>query len=466
MPDINSMPDPQFPYSPEQLEALVASVDAGFAALLAGLTQNTTAIEALTVRIADLESGEGPVTPGEGGVRLSWAKLTFSVPDDEEPGDYADIPGYPGAGKAYIGSCPTAESNEGYPAEWFDQRMFASNGVSGATKKAKLIRRYIDGPKISTEERANAQAFMSEGRLLVASFKLSTYAGGNWSLAQVVAGAADDDIKAGLNFWKNAKGPGNSANPPVWLSFWHEPEDNFENAAEQKLYRQAYRRIVNLSRELGLTNVAWVAPFFITINDFKNLDFKAWHPEWNDAGTGWVKDSAGNRAKFVDILGLDYYTPRVFGVKNPQTASSRNSTWAAQITGVTLGRYAKDGGRPMPIVLGEFGQYTTAEAKGVLDADGDTASQMLNALVETGIATQDVIGICCWNHSNNRFDAERDLPNLTGESFGERTKALRNLLAGNVLRTPAGALTTAATPRADYRWVAAAGGSRFVNIGD
>jgi hypothetical protein len=114
--------------------------------------------------------------------------------------------------------------------------------------------------------------------------------------AQIVNGAADAAIDASAATCI-ARAP-----HPIWLCYFHEPEDNFTTSAQATDYRAAYRRIVTRFRARGVTNVAW-QPIFQNPYTFgsSGRDWRWWHADWN--GSGWYDDI------MMDLFGADTYNP-------------------------------------------------------------------------------------------------------------------------------------------------------------
>lgn len=118
----------------------------------------------------------------------------------------------------------------------------------------------------------------------------------------VNAGKNDAEIRLSAKFCKTF--PTKS----IWACLHHEPEDDFTDAATQKEYRAAYRRVVRIFREEGVTNVAW-APIYMVPYTFESTrDFRNWHADWN--GTGWEAD------QMMDLFGQDVYNPLPGASKN------------------------------------------------------------------------------------------------------------------------------------------------------
>ncbi len=429
----------------DQLGSNVAGANADLSARLAAIDQ----------AILDLRNQTPPVPAV---TRLSWARLQFALPDTSGPGDYSTIPGYR-AGKVLIGC-----NNGTHTIEQFDSLLYSSTGTGTPTARCATVREYMLGPLFNDSEWARTRAWMIAGRVPMLSWKK-----GPWSVDQIASGAADADIRAQAQRFKATAGT-------AWVSFWHEPEE-FSTAAAADTYRRAYRRHVTIFRGEGVTNVAWSAPMFVMIQDATYKDYKLWHPEWD--GTDWHRDVTGTRLKWVDLFGIDYYDPHVNTTTQPidgvgagGPGTEYNHTWQADMTDVILRKYRLDGGRPMPVIIGELGLYTTyvpvdsgVEALS-LKSTGITVALVMSDMIDTGVfnASYPLAGVCFWNVKLADFHNINDY-RAAGQTFGEKTRALRNVVAGQVLRTTsasprsAGQRVVPSDPETQRQWVARTGGN-------
>jgi len=260
-------------------------------------------------RLADVEAWQvktasGLVAPSmsiwQGGTEVPLAQGQVVVPDgyvppdpDPEPGT-PQYPGDPGAGNYYVGwalgpngnlTVPAAQSNPGWPGD----------------EKISIIHDYSNAPNGRVHDGRLDQA-ISRGMIPSQSFKLIGY-----TPAQIVAGEADGDLDISAAHC-NARAP-----HPIWLCYYHEPEDNFPTAGAAADYRAAYRYIVTRFRAAGVTNVAWM-PIYQCPWTFEGAgrDWRWWHPDWNggDGPSGWHSDI------MMDMLGLDIYNPLPGGTTN------------------------------------------------------------------------------------------------------------------------------------------------------
>lgn len=127
---------------------------------------------------------------------------------------------------------------------------------------------------------------------------------------------------------------------PVWMNFFHEPEDNITGAGYQTAYRAAFRYIVLRFRSLGITNVAWM-PIYMSPYTFEagsGRDWRVWHPDWN--GSGW------HSTLVTDFIGIDVY--------NPLPGGTTSRTFQNMID-VTFAKTKASGVPPWDYVIPEFG---------------------------------------------------------------------------------------------------------------
>lgn len=229
-------------------------------------------------------------------------------------------PGDPGPGKYYVGwalgpgnlNVPAAQANPGWPGD----------------NKISVIHDYSNATNWRVHPGKLDQA-ISRGMIPSQSFKLMAY-----TPTQIVAGEADADIDASAAICL-ARAP-----HPIWLCYYHEPEDNFPASGEATAYRAAYRRIVTRFRAAGVTNVAWM-PIYMCPWTFRNTsgrDWRWWHADWN--GSGWHSDI------MMDLLGLDVY--------NPMPDNDYNNSFASMLD-EAQNKIALSNPPQWDIVIPEFG---------------------------------------------------------------------------------------------------------------
>ena len=415
----------------------VAAINATLGTQPAGAAASLTArLAAIDIAIATLQ-GVAPIPTTV--TQLTWAKVDFAqAAAPPVAGTYSSIPGYPGAGKFRLGMTSAAADFAG-----FDSIVYGAGGTAATTTHCTAARRYgTSGPLWSAGEKSTLQGLIANGRVPTFSFK-----NGPYTFAQVAAGVADADWITTCTFIKTLTGP-------IFLSYFHEVENPMNNAAtptDQASYRAAYRHIIDVARAQGVTNVAWSAPLYMSLFTWQTRDFKLWHPEWS--GTAWLTNADGTRQKYLDILGIDYYNPYVDNPTNPFNTGTRNRDISADLLNVVIATYLRDGGRPMPMTIGEQGVYNYLST---LEADGMTPELMLSNMVDdcVGHPTMPLINTCFWNNSGSAFTAQMDPLRNAGDAFGPKTTAVRNIAAGLILRTTGGGRVTAATPAAQRVWVA------------
>jgi len=293
------------------------------------------------------------------------------------------FPGDPGSGKMYIGANngSTTGTFAGYPVSWFDDRVYGAS----STKAHGTVREYAQTLLIPSDDRTRLDSWTSEGRVPMYSLKTSP-----WSLTDISNGSANSQIDSNINFVKTLSGN-------VWMTFFHEPEDNFlangpagSTAAE---YRTAFRYIINRFKSAGVINVAWISPFFMcpwTFVSASGRDWRNWHPNWN--GSSWAYD-------LIDIDGVDLYNPDV-----SISATDRNKSWTTAAAEF-LNKRASDGAKALPWCIGEFGVSTYYDT---LNDNGTTATQIFSDMVNIGAATQNLVGVAAWNSDEFRYDDTND----------------------------------------------------------
>ena len=131
----------------------------------------------------------------------------------------------------------------------------------------------------STFPNSNVSASVSQGRIPLINWK----SGASWSA--IASGQQDATIITHADALK-------SAGYPVYLAYHHEPEDDLDTYGSPTEYAAAFRRVVEVFRSRGVTNVAFV---------------------WNMMGWTFDPRSGRNPNEFypgdayVDIVGADGY---------------------------------------------------------------------------------------------------------------------------------------------------------------
>jgi hypothetical protein len=222
---------------------------------------------------------------------------------------------------------------------------------------------------------AAVQNDVTAGRIPVTSWKLSPYT------LTTVPNSAIDKVCSDLK---------SVAPHPVWASIYHEPEENISTASAAGEYRALFRRTVNRCRTMGVTNVAWLSPFFMAPYTFKpatsGRDWRWWHPDWNGSNTHTVADWYTGTSSVVDADAFVIY----IGTKNP-------NPFADHWTPVTS-KMAADGYTPKNPVVGEFGVQADPP-------DGDPATTGATLMREAwqGMLGQHFAGVVWWNNGGNSF---------------------------------------------------------------
>jgi len=298
----------------------------------------------------------------------------------------ARFPGDPGAGQFYIGVAggPRQQTDAaGNPlsdidacTSWSQRPTAIYHDYSTATNTR------VDTGKLDTAINNNCVASQS--------FKLSSF-----TPAQIVAGNANADLTISANDCM-ARAPW-----PIWLCYYHEPEDNFPSETEAADYRAAYRHIVQHFRNAGVQNVAWL-PIYQCPYTFRttalgrpgggsNRDWRRWHADWNGGNTLTSADWHSDR--MMDLFGLDIY--------NPLPGGTSNQDFDTMILD-TYNDIQADGFGPMPpIVVPEFGMSD------VITPTDPTWNTDYCPDVLAWAQSDDVVGIIYWNHNSDtppRYD--------------------------------------------------------------
>lgn len=237
----------------------------------------------------------------------------------------------------------------------------------------------------------------------------------NFTNAQIVAGSADAALAT------QASNAISRAPYPLWLGFYHEPEDNFESDSSAAGFRAAARYIVQYMRNAGVTNVAWVFPVWMASWSFRGGEASRgpaykWDIDWKGTLSGAGKPNASDwytgSQSMTDLLGFDQYTPWIGG--------SGYHTFDYDI-GYSLDRLYSEWGRPVkPCAIGECG---TKDAASPTPNWTTHFSEMLDSCVEL-----DVRGLVYYNTDLNNFvNADP-----TGERFAGYNAMVHDPRVGNI----------------------------------
>lgn len=172
------------------------------------------------------------------------------------------------------------------------------------------------------------------------SFKMPAY-----STSQIIAGSADAAITT-LAEDLLARDPW-----PIWLCYFHEPEDDFTGSTNMSNYRAAYRRICTRVAAEGVTNVAWM-PIYMnpyTFNTMSGRDWRNWHADWT--GSTWNDDI------LMNLIGMDTYCPLPWNMNEPPAwyNATRNFFTYEQLWTSALAKIETPGYPEWDYVIPEFG---------------------------------------------------------------------------------------------------------------
>lgn len=279
------------------------------------------------------------------------------------------------------------------------------NNVQAAVGRTFKLRRSYNGTNWGINQ-ATINEDIAAGRIPVTSWKLDPY-----TLTTVPDSAIDSIIA-----FVQSKAP-----HPIWMcAVFHEPEDNFPGATDAANFRALYRRTVLRFRAAGVTNAAFVSPFFQSPFTWTNRDFRLWHPDWNGGNTNTSADWFTGANSVIDIDGYDSYIPLI-GSTNWQSETTTFGKIKATMS-------AKGYPANKPFLVGELGvKSETAPPPAGLGADGDPnlgPSKMQDAF--DCAKANDFVGICWWNTGKDSF---LHGPDPTMDPGGFREAKLSTIMA-------------------------------------
>lgn len=297
---------------------------------------------------------------------LSQASVTPPDPGPQFPGDQ-------GAGKVLSGGTVwTGSAGVASGIDWLDDETGKLHVLSRTYSSSS------NGWNWSMVDDA-----INVGRIPFHTAKFEQF-----STSQITSGAADSALASHANQAQSR------APYPIWLGYYHEPEDNFETDQAAAGFRAACRYIVTYMRSAGVTNVAWVFPVWMIDWSFtggvavRGNAWK-WDPDWKGSLSGSGRPNAADwytgAESVVDLLGADQYTPTIGGSSYHTFADDFVECYQALV----------QWGRPMrPWAIGEMG------TKDITPAPNWT-SHFAQAL-ETFI-TYDIRGYVYYNTDLNNF---------------------------------------------------------------
>lgn len=297
--------------------------------------------------------------------------------------DAKRFPGDPGAGKTMSGCCALTETSAS-AIDWLDAN------TAGA-KRHKLSRIYgfpRSGGAASSNRGLDRTLIASEiakGRTPVISTKYLQN-----SPDQIAAGVLDAQIQSDADFIK-------SLTVDVFNAYYHEPFDNFLAPTQSAHFRAADRRIVQIYRDRGVTNCAWVSPMTMLPYEYdpggeQARGGPAYHidPDWKGTrsgpnGTLTAADWHVGPNSVVDVFGIDQYSPVLGGSGgNPYT------TFSAQLNFLKA-RFTLWNRPAKPLMVPEIG---TQDVSPQPDWNAHWAD------FRTACAANDIIGYCYFNYNN------------------------------------------------------------------
>lgn len=213
----------------------------------------------------------------------------------------------------------------------------------------------------------------------------------NFTQAQILAGSMDATLDVEISRIQAV------APSPLWLGYYHEPEDNFESDAAAATFRQAARYIVNYVRP-HVTNVTWVFPVWMVDYSFtaagivKRGEAYKWDPDWKGTLSGISGTTAIPNASdwytgaesVIDVLGFDQYSPNI------GSTTYRTFTSNFNVMKTKLAQWQRP---TKPYAIGELGTKDVSEANWVTHFADFLATSLAN----------DVIGYIYYNTDMNNF---------------------------------------------------------------
>jgi len=235
---------------------------------------------------------------------------------------------------AYLGARvqPSAGESEEQAIAALEQRIGRPLAVE------RIYHRWWDAFP-TAEDVASARS----GRLLFVSWSAMTARGMVTPWGDIASGAYDRWIRARADAVR-------ALGLPLYLCFHHEPEDN-EAFGTPSAFVAAYRHVVDLFREEGASNVAFVWTMMSASFGGDGAVAEAFYPgdSWVDAvgvdAYNWSPGRAGSRWRsFAEIVGparrfaLEHARPLVvpeFGAQEDPSAPGRKAAWL-QAAGGTI----------------------------------------------------------------------------------------------------------------------------------
>jgi hypothetical protein len=299
--------------------------------------------------------------------------------------------GDPGAGKLYLGVATASQSPDAY------------GGLEAELGRKFGMTRLYYADAISW---SNVDGHIARGRIPAVSFK-----NGSRTIANIASGAEDA--------WIDAMGAAIRQRAPVpfFMTFFHEPEDNFPTAAEATSFRAANRRIASRWRAAGVKNFTWVVDYYMTNWSFvaaSGRDWRWWYPDWKGTTQAGSSKDAPSALDFytgsesvADVIGLDVYnwwdpTKGTSGWQSFQT----HADWATSRMDF-LGK---------PYCVGELGTMAY-QVGGVFDA---TRTKAWFSDAYQYMTTKNFVCAMYWNndHSVDAWDPRLELNDPQKLRFG------------------------------------------------
>jgi hypothetical protein len=239
---------------------------------------------------------------------------------------------------------------------------------------------------------------------------------GGRSIGSVANGGQDawiDSIGAAIK----ARSP-----KPLFITFYHEPENDFVDAGSAAQLRAASRRIVQRWRASGVKNFTFVSTHFMTSWTFNGSgrDWRWWYPDWKGTTRAGSSEANPDASDFyagadsvVDVIGYDIYN-----WWEPGKTASHWTSFQSQAD-YALSRHRVLG---KPKCVGEMGTMAY-EVNGVID-EAKTRAYFNDAYAY--MLANDFVCAQYWdNHFTSTWDARLE----THDPKGIRMDAFSALLS-------------------------------------
>lgn len=339
------------------------------------------------------------------------------------------FPGDPGAGRYYIG---WDQPNPG-GVDIAQGKVYEQNQTAIYHTYSAITNRRVDGAKLDIG--------IANDCVPSQSFKLgATSSSETASAARILTGAHDADIAASIATVQ-ARAP-----HPIWLCYWHEPEDFVTTLALGQSYRDAFRYIVQKFRDAGVTNVMWStilqSPYDFWAPGAGRSDYPAggdwrmFHPDWKGTNTNTSADWYTGSQKMIDVMGLNVYDPLV------SHAAATNREFNV-LVGDAITKMLSQGWPRTPIWISEFG------VSNIATPTPNWSTWFTSA--KSYVLANDIVGISYWDGLQTAAPTSSDQLaydfNATNDPTGAKLTGFRILCAAATTYPPPNVSSGIQAPR-------------------